>query len=76
MDHDSYEVVGLGEGLTSTAIRRIVPVCAVWLSGSYLTSKANPNDIDVLLVVRAEDLEALDPGVRPLFTDTGLHAGR
>ena len=74
MDHDSYEVVGLGEGLTSTAIRRIVPVCAVWLSGSYLTSKANPNDIDVLLVVRAEDLEALDPGVRPLFTDTGLHA--
>ena len=36
VDHDSYEVVGLGEGLTSTAIRRIVPVCAVWLSGSYL----------------------------------------
>lgn len=29
-------------------LRSIVPVCSVWISGSFLTAKIDPDDIDVL----------------------------
>jgi len=29
-------------------LRSVLPVCSVWISGSFLTQKLNPDDIDVL----------------------------
>lgn len=38
-----------------------------WVDGSYLTSKTNPNDIDMVTFARAEDLNALSHDGRYFF---------
>lgn len=59
-------------------LRSVVLVCAVWLSGSYFTSKKLPADIDTTVVVPAEELDELTGNDRLLFTPAGLRglAGR
>lgn len=54
-------------------------LCRVLLWGSYVTAKAEPNDVDVMLVMAADFLvEQCDPEARPVFdpgaTEAGLNA--
>ncbi|WP_431606702.1 DUF6932 family protein [Mycolicibacterium neoaurum] len=55
-----------------TEVQSVVPVCAVWLAGSFLTSKDMPGDVDVTLVVPANDLRNLQGATRLLVTPSGL----
>jgi len=45
----------------TTHLRSIVPVCNVWISGSFLTQKAEPDDIDVMYWVEDRHVAAIDP---------------
>lgn len=38
-------------------------VCELWVDGSFLSEKVQPNDIDVLFWAYAADLMAMDPAV-------------
>lgn len=40
-------------------LQRTVPVCAVWLGGSFLTAKEAPGDVDAVFVLRADEVRAL-----------------
>lgn len=54
-------------------IRSAVPVCALWVSGSYLTDKDDPADVDALLVFNEDDINQItDPSVRRLLTRPGF----
>nr|WP_218062937.1 hypothetical protein [Arthrobacter sp. SDTb3-6] len=45
--------------LTATALLRShVPVCAVWMGGSYFTIKPEPDDIDCVFLVEASAAES------------------
>lgn len=56
-------------------VRKVVPVCAVWVSGSFLTDKEAPSDIDVVLLIDEDHVEALPAdGARHLVTRQGLVA--
>lgn len=55
------------------AVRLVVPICAAWISGSYLTDKDDPADVDVVLVFNEDDINGLtDPAHRRLVTRPGL----
>lgn len=41
-------------------LRRRVRIHAVWIGGSFLTSKVDPNDMDALFIVSARDYGKLD----------------
>ena len=71
MTHTKW--LDLEKGLTSTAIRRIVPVCAVALRQlSHIEGEPERHRRPVGRQGRGP--RSPRPGVRPLFTDTGLHA--
>lgn len=55
------------------AIRRLVQVDAEWIDGSYVTTKTDPEDIDVVTHIPGADLDALDPPARA--TLRGLISG-
>ena len=40
-------------------LQRIIPVCAIWIGGSFISEKNNPADIDLLLIVDSNKLEHL-----------------
>lgn len=44
--------------VATAALRQIVHVCAVWLGGSYFTSKPAPDDIDCAYLVDARSVPA------------------
>ncbi|SKF67773.1 Uncharacterised protein [Mycobacteroides abscessus subsp. bolletii] len=54
------------------ALRSVVPVCAVWLSGSYFTSKELPSDIDATIVISDHLVDALSGSKRLLVTPQGI----
>lgn len=37
-------------------LRALVPVCAAWLGGSFLSEKPEPDDVDVLYVIGSREL--------------------
>lgn len=39
-------------------LRALVPVCAAWLGGSFLSQKPEPDDVDVLYVIGSRELLA------------------
>ena len=39
----------------------------IWLDGSFLTEKLNPDDVDVLLSVTSEEYRAMDDNQRAFF---------
>lgn len=41
----------------TNAIRSVSPVAAAWIGGSFLSSRSNPSDIDVVYWLRAEDYD-------------------
>jgi Family of unknown function (DUF6932) len=43
------------------AIRQIVPVSALWIDGSFVTTKEDPGDIDLVSHLDGEALDALKP---------------
>ena len=42
--------------VATTHLRAITPVCAAWVGGSFLTDKAEPDDLDVVYVVGSREL--------------------
>lgn len=46
----------------TTELRRIVPVCSVWISGSFLSVKSEPDDLDVMYWCEDRHIDAIDPG--------------
>lgn len=54
-------------------VKAVIPICAAWISGSYLTDKDQPGDVDVVLVFSEDDVNQLtDPGHKRLVTPQGL----
>lgn len=53
-------------------VQSVIPICAVWLSGSYLTAKETPGDLDATLVVPATELGNLQGADKLLVTPQGL----
>lgn len=47
--------------LHRAAIESLVPIQRQWIDGSYVTSKVDPADVDVVTFVDGADVEALDP---------------
>lgn len=43
------------------AIRQIVPVSALWIDGSFVTTKEDPGDIDLVTHLDGEALDVLKP---------------
>lgn len=57
----------------------VLPVCAVWIGGSYLTDKGNPGDLDMSVVLNTEDIHtdvqrqlATVPGLQQLARALGV----
>lgn len=42
-------------------LRTIVPVCSVWISGSFISAKLNPDDIDVIYWCEDRHIDSIDP---------------
>lgn len=40
-------------------VRKAVPVAAVWMSGSFLTDKMDPDDLDVVFIIDARQADAV-----------------
>ena len=55
------------------AIRRIVSVQSEWLNGSYVTTKENPGDIDMVTILDPAEVEGLDAASQAMLK--GLVAG-
>lgn len=34
-------------------LREVIPVCAIWIGGSFVSAKVDPSDIDVIYIVSA-----------------------
>lgn len=51
----------------ATGARTLVPVCAVWLGGSFLTDKVDPDDLDVVWLIDSRQLlrTQADPSKAP-----------
>lgn len=45
--------------LATETLRSVVPVAAVWIGGSFLSSKAEPSDVDAIYIVRGKDYDSL-----------------
>jgi len=43
------------------AMQRVIPIQAQWLDGSFVTTKEEPADIDIVTHFDGESLEGLDP---------------
>jgi hypothetical protein len=60
--------------------RDTLPGARLWVSGSFVTDKIEPSDIDVVLVIRPEHEPVLgpmlDPRVRVLLTHLGVQAAQ
>lgn len=55
-------------------IREILPICSVWVGGSWLSDDEIPRDIDAVLLIDSEAINRLtDIGERRLVTTEGLH---
>lgn len=40
-------------------LRDVVPIAAVWIGGSFLSSKPEPGDVDAVYIVRGKEYDAL-----------------
>lgn len=57
----------------TSLVSTVIPICAMWVSGSFLTDKADPGDVDVLLVFNEDDVAALPSNAaKRLVTTKGL----
>lgn len=57
----------------SSLVTKVIPICAEWISGSFLTSKPDPGDLDVLLVFNEDDVARLSgSAAKRLVTTQGL----
>lgn len=43
----------------SRMLNSTIPICATWVGGSFITTKLEPSDIDVLYIVAAQDYAQL-----------------
>lgn len=60
-------------------LRSVVPVAAVWIFGSFLSSKSEPDDVDAVYIVRAKEYDQLpDPSRQAvaLFNGGSLLKGK
>lgn len=58
----------------TSLVRGVVPICSLWIGGSYLSDKERPNDIDAVMLIDGENIDRLtDSGERRLVTTEGLH---
>lgn len=56
-------------------LQTAIPVCAVWLGGSFLTAKSTPGDVDAVFILRADELRSLpakERQVAALFASSGV----
>lgn len=53
-------------------INKVITIEAYWLSGTLLTDKEFPSDVDVVLVINDELIENLAGGAKLLVTTEGL----
>lgn len=64
----------------TSLLREVVPVCAAWLGGGFITGKPDPADVDSVYLIRDADLDSLtDPDERrfvSLFTRPNLLKSR
>ena len=64
----------------TTHLRNIVPVCAAWLGGSFLSDRVDPDDLDVVYLIdarRAFEVRYTDPrrgAILELFAQNKLRA--
>lgn len=56
------------------AVQQVVPIAAIWVGGSYLTSKEHPSDIDVTLTIEIDELDKIPEQRKVLITTEGLHS--
>ena len=57
----------------TSLVSKVIPICAMWVSGSFLTDKPDPSDIDVLLVFNEDDVANLaGDAAKRLVTTEGL----
>lgn len=59
-----------------SALRSLTPVCAVWIAGSFISRKVNPNDIDIVLLLDGEELDARFPDMSAQAKNFLLASGR
>lgn len=59
-----------------SALRSLTPVCAVWIAGSFISRKVNPNDIDIVLLLDGEELDARFPDMSVQAKNFLLASGR
>lgn len=64
------ELRRLVDDLTAAAV-----ICELWIDGSFLTEKKDPNDIDLSFCVWAEHLETLNEGLQSALI-SNLNGGR
>lgn len=38
-------------------VSEIIPICSIWISGSFLSDKSEPSDIDLLYIFKIDDVE-------------------
>lgn len=50
--------------LARTALRGVVPVYSAWVGGSFVSSKTDPNDMDIVFVIDAATVDRMLPGSR------------
>lgn len=53
-------------------ISKLVTIQAYWVSGTFISDKEHPSDIDVVLVIDQERLDNLGSGARLAVTPTGF----
>lgn len=54
-------------------VTKVIPVCALWVSGSLLTDKPEPGDADLLVVFSEDDISTLGGvAAKRLVTTVGL----
>lgn len=54
-------------------ISSIIPICSIWISGSFLSDKVEPSDIDLLFIFKESDVTACksNPSFDSMLRDLG-----
>jgi hypothetical protein len=57
-------------------LRQILPVYAAWISGSFVSTKLDPDDMDIVFIVDGAAYDALPQGSQARFIVDALSQGR
>lgn len=50
-----------------------IPICSIWIAGSFMSDKVEPSDIDLLFIFKESDIDARlsDPSFYSMIIDLG-----